>query len=93
MTGTEQLKRTIDACRRAGLPVIEAKQCTCTLRGRLVVLDGPDGLRVLWPYDGRCLAHGPRDREGSAPAGRPRERRSRSQAARDAWAERKADTR
>jgi hypothetical protein len=49
MTGADRLKRTIDACRRAGLPVIEAKQCTCTLRGRLVVLDGPDGLRVLWP--------------------------------------------
>ena len=93
MTGADQLKRTIDACRRAGLPVIEAKQCTCGLRGRLVVLDGPDGLRVLWPYDGRCLVHGPRDREGPAPARRPRQGRSRSQAAREAWAERKAGTR
>jgi hypothetical protein len=63
MTGTDPVTRAIDACRRAGLPVIEAKQCTCGLRGRLVVLDGPDGLRVLGPYDGRCLVHGPRDRE------------------------------
>jgi hypothetical protein len=93
MTGTNQLKRTIDACRRAGLPVIEAKQCTCSLRGRLVVLDGPDGLRILWPYDGRCLMHGPRDREGPRPAGRSRQGRSRSQAAREAWAERKAGAR
>ena len=93
MTDSDQLKRTIDACRRAGLPVIEAKQCTCRLRGRLVVLDGPDGLRVLWPYDGRCLVHGPRDREGPRPAGRPRKGRSRSQAGREALAERKAGTR
>lgn len=92
MTGADRLKQTIDACRRAGLPVIEAKQCTCTLRGRLVVLDGPDGLRVLWPYDGRCLVHDPRDREGPAPAGRPRAGRSRPLAAREAWAERKAGT-
>jgi hypothetical protein len=87
MTSADRLKRTIDACRRAGLPVIEAKQCTCELRGRLVVFDGPDGLRVLWPYDGRCLAHGPRDREGPRSAGRPRRGRSGSEAAREAWAE------
>ena len=73
MSATNERKRTIDACRHAGLPVIEAKQCTCSLRGRLVVLDGPDGLRVLWPYDGRCLVHGPRDREEPRPAGRPRQ--------------------
>jgi hypothetical protein len=71
MTGTDPLNRTIDACRRAGLPVLEDKQCTCGLRGRLVVLATPDGLRVLWPYDGRCPAHTPRDREGPRPAGRP----------------------
>jgi RecB family endonuclease NucS len=93
MTSADQLKRTIDACRRAGLPVIEAKQCTCSLRGRLVVLDGPDGLRVLWPYDGRCLVHAPRDREGPMPTGRARQGRSRSPAAPEAWAERKAGAR
>jgi hypothetical protein len=54
------------------------------------VLDGPHGLRVLWPYDGRCLVHLPRDREGVGVAGRPRQTRSRSQAAREAWAGRKA---
>lgn len=59
MTESDQLRRTTDACRRAGLPVVEATHCTCGLRGRLVVLDGPDGLQVLWPYDGRCLVHGP----------------------------------
>jgi hypothetical protein len=90
MTGAHPVTRTIDACRHAGLPVIEAKQCTCGLRGRLVVLDGPDGLRVLWPYDGRCLVHGQRDREAPASPRRLWQGRSRSQAARDASAARKA---
>jgi hypothetical protein len=36
MTGEDQLKRTIQACRRAGLPVIDEQDCTCSLRGRLV---------------------------------------------------------
>ena len=93
MTIDRDIGRAVDACRRAGLPVIEAKQCTCSLRGRLVVLDGPDGLRVMWPYDGRCLVHTPRDREGPMPARRPRQGRSRSPAAREAWAERTAGAR
>jgi hypothetical protein len=64
MTGTDQLKRTIEACRRAGLPVIDDTQCTCKLHGRLVVLASLDGLRFLWPYDGRCPVHDPPDSEG-----------------------------
>ena len=64
MSAERAVTRAIDACRRAGLPIIKGNECTCSLRGRLVVLDGPEGLRVLWPYDGRCLVHGPRDREG-----------------------------
>lgn len=93
MTGTDPVARAIDACRRAGLPVIDATQCTCGLRGRLVVLDGPDGLRVLWPYDGRCLVHGPRDREGPAPARRARQGRSRSQAVGEPFAAREGGPR
>jgi hypothetical protein len=93
MTGTDPVTRAIDACRRAGLPVIEAKQCTYGLRGRLVVLDGPDGLRILWPYDGRCPVHGPRDREAPRPTRRPRPNRSRSTATRHASAQRRAGAR
>jgi hypothetical protein len=93
MTGADQLGRTIDACRRAGLPVVDEKHCACGLHGQLVVLAGPVGLRVLWPYDGRCLVHGTRDREEPRPAGGRRSGRSRSEAARDAVAARKAGTR
>ena len=88
--GQDQLKRAIDACRRAGLPVVDEADCTCGLRGRLVVLARSDGLRVLWPYDQRCPIHGSRDREGPPPPTRRRQRRSRSQAAIDPWATRKA---
>lgn len=49
--------RTIDACRHAGLPVVDEEDCTCGLDRRLVVLAGPDGLRVLWPYDRPCPVH------------------------------------
>jgi hypothetical protein len=63
MTASNQLTRAIDACRRAGLPVIHDKQCTCTLRGRLVVLASHDGLRVLWPYDASCPVHSARNLE------------------------------
>ena len=45
------------ACRDAGLPVVGPEDCTCRLRGRLVVLARADGLRVLWPYDQRCPVH------------------------------------
>lgn len=49
----------IDACRRAGLPVIQEQDCTCGLAGRLVVLASPDGLRVIWPYHRPCRVHDP----------------------------------
>jgi hypothetical protein len=52
------LNRTVDACRDAGLPIIDERDCTCGLRGRLVVLVGARGLRVVWPYDERCPVHG-----------------------------------
>ena len=90
MTGTDRLKRTIQACRRAGLPVVDEQDCTCALRGRLVVIGGPGGLEVVWPYNRRCPVHAPRDREGPRRSRRPRESRSRSRAAREAWARRKA---
>jgi len=93
MSDADQPNRTIDACRRAGVAVVEEKQCTCGLRGRLVVLVSPDGLRVLWPYDASCLVHRPGDREGPRPAGRPGSCRSRSQATRERWAEREAGIR
>ena len=56
-----QLNRTIDACRDAGLPVIDEHDCTCRLRGRLVVVARAGGLEVIWPYDRRCPTHGLRD--------------------------------
>jgi hypothetical protein len=68
MTGADQVKRAIHACRHAGLPVIDPADCACGLRGRLVVLIRPDGLRVLWPYEQRCPIHGLPDSEGSKPA-------------------------
>jgi hypothetical protein len=93
MTDDREDRRAIQACRRAGLPVVDEEDCTCALRGRLVVLASPDGLRVIWPYDGRCPVHGARDRQGPRRAGRPRRGRSGSQAARPAWAERQAGIR
>jgi len=48
----------IQACRDAGLPVIDRESCTCGLRGRLVVLAREDGLRVVCPYDQPCPVHG-----------------------------------
>jgi hypothetical protein len=74
MSGTDQLNRTIDACRRAGLPVVDDRECTCRLRGRLVVLASPDGLRVLWPYNGRCSVHGPRSRKSTSASRATQER-------------------
>jgi predicted amidohydrolase len=57
------------------------------------VLASPDGLHLLWPYDGRCLVHDPPDREPPRPAGRPRSSRSHSKAARETRAERNAGIR
>lgn len=89
----DQVRRAIEACRNAGLPVIDPQDCTCGLSGRLVVLAGPDGLRVVWPYEQRCPIHGSRAREGSswsrefAPLARaPRP-------VRDVWTARKASGR
>ncbi len=84
-TDQHQANRAIQACRAAGLPVVDPRDCTCGLHGRLVVLARPDGLRVVWPYDRRCPLHGPRDREGPQPAERLRGGRSRSQTARQVW--------
>jgi hypothetical protein len=81
MTGGDRGKRAIKACREAGFPVIDPEDCTCGLSGRLVVLAGPDGLRIVWPYEQRCPIHGARDRERLQPVTRARAGRSRSQAA------------
>ena len=93
MTTGSEARRAIHACRRAGLPIVDEQDCTCGLRGRLVVLASPDGLRVLWPYDQRCPVHGPRVRQAPRPARRPRRSRTRSQAARQARAKRKTGIR
>jgi hypothetical protein len=84
------LNRTIDACRDAGLAVVNERDCTCGLRGRLVVLARAGSLEVIWPYDRRCPTHGLRDPDAPRQAARPRRRRSRSWAAREASATRKA---
>jgi hypothetical protein len=75
MTGADRVTRAIKACRAAGFPVIDTEDCTCGLSGRLVVLAGPDGLRIVWPYEQRCPLHAARDRE-RPPAGHPRSRPS-----------------
>jgi hypothetical protein len=85
-----QLNRTIDACRDAGLAVVNERDCTCGLCGRLVVLARAAGLEVIWPYDRRCPTHGLRDPEAPRQAARPRRRRSRSWATRDASVTRKS---
>ena len=94
MTRTDQYqaKRAIQAYRAAGLPVVDPRDCTCGLPGRLVVLARPDGLRVVWPYDRRCPLHGTGDREGPQPAERVRGDRSRSQTATEERRQLAADT-
>jgi hypothetical protein len=86
----DQVNRAIQACRHAGLPVVEPDACTCGLRGQLVVLARPDGLRVVWPHSKRCPIHDPRRRAGHRPGKRNRPDRSRSQTAREASTPRKA---
>jgi hypothetical protein len=68
MTGGDEAKRAIRACQHAGLRVVIAGDCTCGLRGRLVVLALPQGLRVVWPYEERCAIHGLVGCAGSVPA-------------------------
>jgi hypothetical protein len=84
------VNRTIDACRDAGLAVVDEFDCTCKLGGRLVVVARAAGLEVIWPYHRRCPTHGLRDPGLARQAARPRPRRSRSWAARAASATRKA---
>jgi hypothetical protein len=68
MTGGDQARRAIRACQHAGLRVVNLGDCTCALRGRLVVLALPHGLRVVWPYEEPCPIHGVLDHAGSEPA-------------------------
>jgi hypothetical protein len=64
MIGTAPKRRAIEACWRAGLAVVDARDCTCGLRGRLVVVArSSGGLEILWPYAERCPIHRPRDHE------------------------------
>ena len=93
MTGADRGKRAIQACRAAGFPVIDPEDCTCGLSGRLVVLAGPDGLRIVWPYEQRCPIHRVRDRQRPRPVTRARARRSRSQPATKPWTQGKASGR
>jgi hypothetical protein len=57
----------IQACRDAGLPVVGPDDCTCRLRGQLVVLASPDELRIVWPYDQRCPIHGTQHQQPTTP--------------------------
>ena len=68
MTGVDDAKRAIRACQHAGLPIVNPGDCTCALRGRLVVEARPRGLRVVWPYEERCPIHGLADCAPSQPA-------------------------
>lgn len=60
----QRVSRAIQACRQAGLLVVDPNGCTCGLRGEFVVLARTDGLRVVWPYEKRCPVHGARRLEG-----------------------------
>jgi hypothetical protein len=93
MTGGDRGKRAIKACRAAGFPVIDPEDCTCGLSGRLVVLAGPDGLRIVWPYKQRCPIHGAPDCERPQPITPVRAGRSSSQAATEAWTQSEASGR
>jgi hypothetical protein len=93
MTIDRDIGRTVDACRRAGLPVIQPAQCTCRLRGRLVVLASAHGLEVVWPYDRPCPIHGDQQHERPVRSARSRPGRPRSPAARAGWSARKAGAR
>jgi hypothetical protein len=93
MTIDRDIRRAVDACRRAGLPVIAPTQCTCSLRGRLVVLASAHGLEVIWPYDRPCPIHGEQQHERPARSARRWPGRPRSQATRTGWAARKAGAR
>jgi hypothetical protein len=76
MTGAAPSMRAIEACRRAGLPVIGPLECTCGLRGRLVVrARSSGGLEILWPYLERCPIHGLRDLEQPSTANVDHQRR------------------
>jgi hypothetical protein len=55
--GADHLNRAVRACRRAGLTVINQHECTCRLRGRLVLLAQPGRLELLWPYRHPCPIH------------------------------------
>jgi len=76
MTNRDRDSRTVGsraerACRRAGLPVVAEHECSCALRGRLVIVAGAHGLGVGWPYAWRCPIHSGHDaesREGCAPS-------------------------
>jgi len=57
VTGADQASRAIRACQRAGLPVISGYECSCRLRGRLVVLAHPGRLEIVWPYCHPCPIH------------------------------------
>jgi hypothetical protein len=95
MTGKHQHqdRRAIRACQFAGLPILEPDDCSCGLCGRLVVLDGPDGLQLVWPYDQRCPVHDPRDRDASRPTAAVGGAPSRLQAATEIWTQPKASVR
>jgi hypothetical protein len=71
MSANRQAGRAIEACRRAGLPVVDQHDCTCRLRGQLAVLVQAGGLEVVWPYDGRCPIHQPSPPGGLTPATEP----------------------
>lgn len=52
-------RHAVQACRDAGMIVVDPESCTCDLHGQLVVVNRPEGLQVLWPYDEPCPVHCP----------------------------------
>ena len=73
MTGVDDAKRAIRACQHAGLPIVNPEDCTCALRGRLVVVAGPDGLELCGRTSSAARSTDSRLR--TIPAGHSRSRR------------------
>jgi hypothetical protein len=93
MTTDRAPGRAIEACRRAGVAIVEPAHCICSLHGRLIVLASAHRLEVIWPYDRPCPIHDDQQHERPVRSVRSRPGRPGSRATRAGWAARKAGAR
>lgn len=90
LRATAPIRRAVRVCRRAGLPVVDQHDCTCALRGRLVVLARAHGLELIWPYERTCPIHGSDNVARPQPGVRSRRRPARAQTVENSSADRQA---